>query len=107
MEFNVGIIQGENYRFAARTSWPSSKLTVEPERLTLTTGFKSVSFDKDRITKLSEYPGFCWLFARGIRIEHRDERCPRFFVSWMFDLPRVERSLAENGFTLADLDADA
>jgi hypothetical protein len=104
MEFNVGIIQGENFRFAARTSWPSSKLTIEPGRLTLTTGFQSVSFDKDHISRLSEYPGFCWIFARGIRIEHCEERYPPFFVFWMFDLPRVKRSLAENGFALAERD---
>ena len=59
MEFTVGIIYGENHRFAARTSWPSSKLTVEPEQLTLNTGFRSVVFGKEHITRLSEYPGFC------------------------------------------------
>jgi hypothetical protein len=104
MEFNVGIIHGENYRFAARTSWPSTKLTVEPSQLTLTTGFKSISFAKDRITRLSEYPGFCWLFARGILIEHAIENHPQFFVFWMFDLPRVKRCLAENGFAFTETD---
>jgi len=104
MEFNVGIIHGDNYRFAARTSWPSSKLTVEPERLTLTTGFRSFSFKKDCITRLSEYPGFCWLFARGIRIEHGQEGRPQFFVFWSFDLAAVKRSLAENGFAVIDND---
>jgi hypothetical protein len=102
----VGLIRGENFRFAARTSWPSTKLTVEPGHLTLTTGFDSVSFDKKQITRLSEYRGFCWLFARGIRIEHRDESQPQFIVFWMFDLSRVKRCLAENGFVLAE-DADA
>ena len=102
MEFNVGIIQGENYRFASRTSWPSSKLTIEPERLTLTTGFKSVSFDKERITRLSEYPGFCWLFARGIRVEHSVENQPQFFVFWTFDLKGIKRSLEENGYALME-----
>jgi hypothetical protein len=106
MEFNVGIIQGENFRFAARTSWPSTKLTVERDRLTLTTGFESLSFEKNRIIRLTEYPGFCWLFARGIRIEHSEERCPHFFVFWMFDLPRVKRSLAENGFVFAERAGD-
>jgi len=106
MEFNVGIIHGENHRFAARTSWPSSKLTVEPARLTLTTGFKSFSFDKVRITRLSEYPGFCWLFARGIRIEHSDEQRPLFFVFWTFDLRGIKRSLAENGYVLVESAGD-
>jgi hypothetical protein len=106
MEFNVGIIHGENFRFAARTSWPSTKLTVETERLTLTTGFASVVFDKKRITRLSEYAGFCWLFARGIRIEHDVENNPQFFVFWTFDLAGIKRSLRETGFTFTERDAD-
>ena len=107
MEFNVGIIQGENFRFADRTSWPSTKLTVEPERLTLTTGFESIAFDKSRIIRLSEYAGFCWLFARGIQVEHTVENNPPFFVFWAFDLKGIRRSLAENGFLLAMLDGEA
>ena len=106
MEFNVGIIYGENFRFAARTSWPSSKLTVEPARLTLTTGFRSVVFDKERITKLSEYQGFCWLFARGVLVEHDVEKNPQFFVFWTFDLTGIKRGLAENGFVFSELVAD-
>ena len=104
MEFTVGIIYGENHRFAARTSWPSSKLRVEPWRLTLTTGFKSFFFDKKHIVRLSEYPGFCWLFARGIRVEHDEENRPQFFVFWTFDLKGIKRSLAENGFVLLEGD---
>jgi len=102
MEFNVGIIHGDNHRFAARTSWPSSKLTVERERLTLTTGFKSLAFEKARITRLSEYPGFCWVFAKGIQVEHTLENHPQFFVFWTFDLNGIKRSLAENGFVVAE-----
>jgi len=107
MEFNVGIIHGENHRFAARTSWPSTKLTVEPGQLTLTTGFDSVAFEKARITRLSEYPGFCWLFARGIQIEHSQENQPRFFVFWTFDLKGIKRCLAENGFAVISEDGAA
>ena len=98
MEFNVGIIQGENFRFADRISWPSSKLTVGPEKLVLTTGFTSVSFARESIAALSDYPGFCWLFARGIRIEHSDEKHPHLFVFWAFDLVPIKRALGENGF---------
>ncbi len=101
MEFTVGIIYGENHRFAARTPWPSSKLTIEPARLTLTTGFKSVFFEKAQITRLSEYEGFCWLFAQGIRVRHEEERLPPFFVFWTFDLVPIKRSLAENGFVFS------
>jgi len=107
MEFNVGIIHGDNHRFAARTSWPSSKLTVERERLTLTTGFMSLAFEKSRITRLSEYPGFCWVFAKGIRLEHTEERHPQFFVFWTFELMAIKRSLAENGFVVAERDGEA
>ena len=102
MEFNVGLIHGENFRFAARIGWPSTKLTVDSGQLTLTTGFDSVSFQKKNITRLSEYPGFCWLFARGIRIEHDQENHPQFLVFWMFDFPRVKRCLTENGFVLIE-----
>ena len=102
MEFNVGIIQGENFRFASNTSWPSSKLTVDPASLTLTTGFESVEFKKENIVKLSEYEGFCWLFARGIQIEHTVEKAPQFFVFWAFDIKGIKRCLAEKGFTLAE-----
>jgi hypothetical protein len=104
MEFNVGIIQGENFRFAARTSWPSTKLTVEAESLVLTTGFKSIEFPKRLITKLSDYEGFCWLFARGIRIKHSEEKNPPFFVFWAFDLAPIKRCLAESGFTFGEPD---
>ncbi len=101
MEFTVGIIHGENHRFAARTSWPSTKLTVEPGQLTVTTGFRSMHFKHGQITRLSEYGGFCWLFAYGIRVEHSEENCPPFFVFWTFDLAPIERSLAESGFALS------
>jgi hypothetical protein len=101
MEFTVGIIHGENHRFAARTSWPSTKLTVEPGQLALTTGFKSILFEKAMITRLSEYGGFCWLFASGIRVEHNRENCPPFFVFWTFDLTQIKRSLSENGYALS------
>lgn len=107
MEFNVGLIQGEDYRFAARTSWPSSKLTVEPGRLTLTTGFESLEFDQAQIKRLSEFPGFCWLFARGIQVEHAIEKNPPFFVFWTFELNRIKRCLAENGFVFAERDPNA
>jgi hypothetical protein len=70
--------------------------------LTLTTGFKSMFFAKDSITTLSEYAGFCWVFARGIRIEHGEENRPRFFVFWAFDLTGIRRELAENGFILRE-----
>ena len=102
MEFNVGIIQGEEYRFAARTSWPSSKLTIEPGRLTLTTGFESLAFEKAEIKRLSEFEGFCWLFARGILVEHTSEKNPRFFVFWTFDLTGIRRCLAENGYVFVE-----
>ena len=102
MEFNVGVIQGEEYRFAARTSWPSTKLTIEPERLTLTTGFESLSFEKAEIKQLSDYSGFCWLFAHGIQVEHANEKNPAFFVFWTFDLMGIKRCLAENGFVFTE-----
>ena len=102
MEFNVGLIQGEDHRFAARTSWPSSKLTIEPERLTFTTGFDSLAFEKGQIKRLSEFDGFCWLFARGILVEHANEKNPAFFVFWTFDLMGIKRCLAENGFVYTE-----
>jgi hypothetical protein len=102
MEFNVGLIQGENFRFASRTSWPSSKLTVDDKSLVLNTGFVSVEFKKEEITKLSEYDGFCWLFARGIQIEHTVEKAPQFFVFWTFDLKGIKRCLDENGYSVIE-----
>jgi hypothetical protein len=102
MEFNVGVIQGENYRFAARTSWPSTKLTIDPKSLVLTTGFESIEFEKALITRLSDYEGFCWLFARGIRAEHSEEKNPPFSVFWAFDLTPIKRCLAENGFAFTE-----
>jgi hypothetical protein len=102
MEFNVGVIQGENFRFAARTSWPSTKLTIEEAELRLNTGFVSMEFRKDEIVKLSDYDGFCWLFARGIQIEHTVEKAPRFFVFWTFDLKTIKRCLAESGYVVVE-----
>jgi hypothetical protein len=105
MEFSVGIIQGEDFRFARRISWPMTKLTVEPTRLTFTTGFDSVSFEKKIISRLSLFSGFCWLFAKGIQLEHSDESGPPFFVFWAFDLTPIKRSLAENGYVLIEPEA--
>ena len=102
----MGIIQGENFRFASRTSWPSSKLTVDATSLVLNTGFVSVEFRKESITKLSEYDGFCWLFARGIQIEHTVEKAPQFFVFWTFDIRGIRRCLAENGYVLIERAGD-
>jgi hypothetical protein len=79
---------------------------VDTARLTLTTGFKSICFEKSQITQLSEYPGFCWLFARGISIKHSEESQPPFFVFWAFDLKPIRRCLEENGYALMESDCD-
>jgi len=104
MDFDVGMIQGENFYFSANHAWPAVKLSIEPQRITLANGFKVFPFERDQITRLSEYRGFTWIFARGIRIEHRLEDCPRLIVFWAFDLTEIKRTLAENRFALAGPD---
>jgi hypothetical protein len=104
MDFDVGMILGENYYFSANHSWPAVKLTIEPEKIILATGFKSHHFDKDQITRLAPYAGFCWIFAQGIRIEHTNPDIPKFIVFWAFDLTEIKSTLAENDLTLTEGD---
>ena len=101
MDFDVGMIQGENYYFSVNHAWPAVKLSIEPQRINLALGFKAFQFERDQIARLSEYRGFTWIFARGIRIEHALENVPRLFVFWAFDLTEIKRTLAENRFDLA------
>jgi hypothetical protein len=101
MHFEVGMIQGENYYFSANHAWPAVKLSIDPQRITLTTGFKTFQFERDQIARLSDYRGFTWIFARGIRIEHALENVPRLIVFWAFDLTEIKRALAENSFALS------
>jgi hypothetical protein len=101
MDFNVGMIQGENYYFSTNHAWPAVKLSIEPQCLTLVAGFKAFEFKRDQIARLSEYRGFTWIFARGIRIEHALENVPRLIVFWAFDLTEIKRTLADNRFALA------
>ena len=103
MDFDVGMIQGENFYFSANHAWPAVKLSIEPQRITLATGFKVFQFERDRIARLSDYRGFTWIFARGIRIEHILEDVPRLIVFWAFDLTEIKRTLAENRFALTAL----
>ena len=103
MDFNVGMIQGENYYFSANHAWPAVKLSIDPRRIILANGFRVFQFDRDQIVRLSEYRGFTWIFARGIRIEHALEDVPRLIVFWAFDLTEIKRTLAENRFALAEI----
>ena len=103
MHFDVGMIQGENYYFSANHAWPAVKLSIDPECITLTNGFRTFQFERRHITRLCEFRGFTWIFARGIRIEHALEDVPRLIVFWAFDLTEIKRTLAENRFDLIAL----
>jgi len=100
MDFEVGMIYGEDYNFSKNRAWPRVKLAIEHDRIVLATGFESYIFLRAQITRISEFHGFTWLYAEAIQIEHTvdPEIVPIFIVVWTFNLPAIKRALAENDY---------
>jgi hypothetical protein len=95
MEFEVGAITGQSYLVYSRRY---VKLTIESERIRLEGLFRTFYFDKSRITRLSDYTQYWWIFSDGIRIEHNDYNYPPFIVIWASDVSDIKSSLIDNGY---------
>ena len=106
MDFEVGMLYGEDYNFCKNRAWPRVKLAIEYDRIVLATGFESYIFVRAQISRISEFHGFCWLYAEAIQIEHTvdPEEIPIFIVVWTFNLNAVKRALAEDNYVVTTVE---
>lgn len=102
MDFEVGILYGEDYQFSKNRAWPRVKLAVDHDRLVLATGFESYIFPRAQITRIAEFHEFTWLHAEALQIEHtvNPEEIPIFIVVWTFSLAAIKRALEENNYSV-------
>jgi hypothetical protein len=102
MEFTIGLIQGSDAFFTSNRPWPLVKLRVDHDYLDLVCGFKTQRLKRDRVRRVSRYPGFTWFFAHGIRIEHDVEDVMPFLVLWAFEIKGIAVALEENGYAVCE-----